>query len=253
MNVLIIEDEELLAEQLKQLLLEISPKLKVVNTLTTVQESREYLVKAHNIDLMLIDIHLNDGLSFEIFRNLEIHTPVIFCTAYDEYAIKAFELNSLDYLLKPVKKSDLKKAIDKFERHTIQSFRNYQALLIDGFENESYQTHFLPRYKDRLVPVHIKDICYFRAEKGISKGITDDQRELIFDLSLDALSTTLDPKSFFRASRQFIVKRDAILDVEYYFNGRLLLNMKFPPQENIIISRAKATEFKEWLVSSTPK
>lgn len=260
MNVLIIEDEENLARQLKKLLKDIDPKIHVLSVMDSIQSSVDFIRQEDiSIDLMLVDIYLSDGLSFEIFEQVECKSPVIFCTAYDQYALKAFELDSVDYLLKPIKKQDLKRAIDKYKRifkeeksgHKLPDLtRTIQDLHEKLSKERSYKKHFLLPHKDRLVPVSVSDIRYFHADYGMVKCVTGGNKLYPIDQSLDTLMETLDPYLFFRANRQFIVKREAILDLEYYFNGRLYLNLLPKPSESVIISKAKATEFKQWLSES---
>lgn len=256
MNVLIIEDEENLARQLKKLLKEIDPEIQVLAVLGSIKSSVDFIKKDNSIDLMLVDIYLNDGLSFEIFKQVDWKSPVIFCTAYDQYALKAFELDSVDYLLKPIKKDDLKRAIDKYKRifvgkatdHKLPDLTRTIKDLHEKLSKErDYKKHFLLPHKDRLVPVSVSDIRYFQADYGMVKCVTSTNKLYPIDQSLDTLMESLDPYLFFRANRQFIVKRDAIIDLEYYFNGRLYLNLLPKTSESVIVSKAKAMEFKQWL------
>lgn len=255
MNVLIIEDEENLARQLQKMLLEIDPEVNILSMIGSVKDAVAFINGSDEIDLMLVDIYLSDGLSFDIFTKAACKSPVIFCTAYDQYALKAFEVDSVDYLLKPIKKADLQKSVDKYKRlftekaggefpklaETIQGL--YKRLSAE----RSYQKNFLLPHKDRLVPVSIEEISHFQAEYGMAKCVTKDGRVFPVDQSLDALAEKLDPDYFYRVNRQFMVKRDAIIDVEYYFNGRLYLNIIPKPKESILISKAKATDFKNWM------
>ncbi|UZR97373.1 LytR/AlgR family response regulator transcription factor [Chondrinema litorale] len=256
MNVLIIEDEVNLARQLVKLLTEIDPKIKILSVVDSIQSAVAFISKTENINLILVDIYLNDGLSFEIFEQVECKSPVIFCTAYDQYALKAFELDSVDYLLKPIKKLSLQKAVDKYKRLFLDNnpseephnFSDTVQHLYDQLKQEKrYQKNFLLPYKDRLVPVGVSEISYFQADYGMVKCVTDDSRLFPLDQSLDAVAEKLDPNNFYRVNRRFIVKRDSIVDVEYYVNRRLHLNISPKPQEPVIISKAKVTEFKQWM------
>ncbi len=257
MNVVIIEDEENLARQLKNMLSEIDPDIKVLSVLGSIESAVSFIPMVDTIDLILVDIYLSDGLSFEIFKKIDVRVPVIFCTAYDQYALQAFELDSVDYLLKPVKKEDLKRAIDKYKRIFSAQSQNaselpelsnkIQRIYEELSHKKTYQQNFLLPYKDRLVPVGVEDMSYFQADYGMVKCICKDGRIFPTDQSLDSIEEIIDPILFYRVNRQFVVKREAIIDVEYYFNGRLLLNIKPKPIENIIISKAKATEFKQWM------
>ncbi|MEL7120241.1 MAG: LytTR family DNA-binding domain-containing protein [Bacteroidota bacterium] len=254
MNILIIEDEENLARQLKRLLLALDDGIIISCITASVKESIDFLQTNSHIDLILADIYLNDGLSFEIFERISNPSPIIFCTAYDQYAIKAFELDSVDYLLKPIKREELKKAIDKYKRlFTRQStVENLQAsihrLSEKLLKQKHYRKSFLLTNKDRLVPVSINEISHFQTKNGLVKCITIDQRMFAMELSLDAIMEELNPQQFYRANRQYLVNKDAIVDVEYYFNGRLFLNIRPKTGESIIISKAKATDFKNWMV-----
>lgn len=256
MKVVIIEDEKNLATQLQKMLIELEPGVTILKMLESVHESVEFLRSSETPDLMIVDIYLNDGLSFDIFKQVNCPCPVIFCTAYDQYALKAFELDSVDYLLKPIKKDNLQKAISKFKRmyqegespeNLISLSQSIESLYQKIGAAKSYQKNFLLPYKDRLVPVSVVDVAYFHAENGLVKCVTKDSKLYPMDLSLDALIEKLDPNDFYRANRQFIIKKESIVDVEYYFNGRLYLNIHPKPTESIIISKAKATEFKQWV------
>ncbi|MEP2025442.1 MAG: LytTR family DNA-binding domain-containing protein [Reichenbachiella sp.] len=257
MNVLIIEDEENLARQLKDLLSEIDPSINVVSVLGSIESALSFIPMVDNVNLMLVDIYLSDGLSFEIFNKIDIRVPVIFCTAYDQYALKAFELDSVDYLLKPIKKIDLERGIDKYKRLFLSKAGNSNHLpeLSDKIQRiyeklnheKTYQKNFLLPYKDRLVPVGVDDISYFQADYGMVKCVSKDGQLFPIDQSLDSIEEIIDPILFYRVNRQFVIKREAIIDVEYYFNGRLFLNINPKPKDNIIISKAKATDFKQWM------
>lgn len=253
MNVLIIEDEENLARQLKRLLLDLGDEILVGHMTASVKESINVLQTSPQIDLIFSDIYLNDGLSFEIFEKVGCLIPIIFCTAYDQYAIKAFELDSVDYLLKPVKKEEVKTAIKKYKRlfgnySNVESLnRSIHRISEKILNQKNYRKSFLLTYKDRLVPMGIDEISHFQAEHGLVKCISIDQRMFPMEVSLDALMDELDPLQFYRANRQYVVNRRAITDVEFYFNGRLFLNIQPKPSDPIIISKAKATEFKKWM------
>lgn len=257
MNIVIIEDEENLARQLKNMLSEIDTDINVLSVLGSIESAVSFIPTVDTIDLMLVDIYLSDGLSFEIFKKVDVKVPVIFCTAYDQYALKAFEVDSIDYLLKPIKKADLERAIDKYKRLFQAQAENKNELpeLSDKIQRiyeelnhkKAYQQNFLLPYKDRLVPIGVEDISHFQADYGAVKCVAKDGRLFPMDQSLDAIEEIVDPILFYRVNRQFLVKREAIVDVEYYFNGRLFLNINPKPKENIIISKAKATDFKQWM------
>lgn len=253
MNVLIIEDEETLARQLKRMLHDLDREITVRRMTASVMESINFFKSNPQINLIFADIYLNDGLSFDIFAQVGCPAPIIFCTAYDQYAIKAFELDSVDYLLKPIKKEALKKAIHKYQRlfgrqsaieNLNQSIHRISETLLN---QKSYRQSFLLSHKDRLVPVGTDEISHFQASHGLVRCITIDRRMFTTELSLGALMDELDPRQFYRANRQYLVHRKAIVDVAYYFNGRLQLNIRPKPTQPILISKAKATEFKQWM------
>lgn len=252
MNILIIEDEELLASQLKALLLEIDPKLEIKNHIGSVSDALSYLSGKHETDLIFMDIYLSDGLAFDIFKHIHVDIPIIFCTAYDNFAIKAFEVNSIDYLLKPPRKEILQKALWKYRRYFQEKTKldlNEKLLsnLTNQFRNKQYKSNFLIPYKDRLIPLHVDDISYFQVEYGLVKCITKDKNTYTIDQSLDSIESQLNPDLFFRVNRQYLIKREAITDVEFYFHGRLLLNLKPKTNEKVLISKARANEFKNWM------
>ena len=199
-----------------------------------------------------MDIHLADGISFEIFQQVPIRTPIIFTTAYDQYAIKAFKVNSIDYLLKPIAEEDLKHAIDKFR--TITDHSSHQTQLTEVLEvlkgaSKTYKSVYLVQQRDTLIPLSVDSIAYFMIENGIVKAVTEDTNSYTLDKKLEDLETELNPQLFFRANRQFIIQRKAIVNLQLYFNGKLILNIIPQPSETVIISKAKAPLLKNWIHS----
>jgi two-component system LytT family response regulator len=196
-----------------------------------------------------MDIHLADGIAFEIFNHVTINCPVIFTTAYDEYALRAFKVNSVDYLLKPVEVSDIQTALKK-----IKTLSGHDAMqdtltgLMDFFRRgQKYRTHFLiPAKGDKLMPVRVSDLACFCIETGIVNVITFDGRIFRIDNTLDEISDMLDPDNFFRANRQYIISREAVKDIDFWFSGRLSLNLKIETPEKIVLSKARVPEFKSW-------
>jgi DNA-binding LytR/AlgR family response regulator len=253
MNILIIEDEGLAAKRLQKLFLEIEKDTAVLAITDSVKSSVEWLSKNAPPDLMLMDIQLSDGLCFDIFSQLNIETPVIFTTAYDEFALKAFKVNSVDYLLKPIDKDELKKAIEKFKT---QSAFKTNALSADQMRNvismltkqhHQYKTRFLVKLGDRLEPISINDILYFVAEEKLNFLITNYSKKLIIDQSLDELEPQLDPVNFFRLNRQYIAAISAIGNIHTHINGKLKVQVKGLEKEEIFVSRGRAADFKKWL------
>jgi two-component system LytT family response regulator len=252
MKILIIEDEESAVEQLKNMLPQLVERPQIVGVIDSIEEAVDYLSSRPSIDLIFLDIHLSDGLSFEIFKEVKVDIPVIFTTAYNQYAIQAFEVNSIDYLLKPVKKEKLEKALEKFRRvETRRQFTPDDGVfekIAQMMRTGNYRRNFLVSFKDRLIPVAADEIAWFEVKEGVVVATKFDNKRLVMDeRSLDELAQQLDPALFYRANRQFLVSRKAIREIEYYFNGRLVVKLHPSPEEKVIISRARAGNFKEWM------
>jgi two-component system LytT family response regulator len=252
MKIAIIEDEERAVQQLKSLLPETLPAADVVAIMDTVERSVAWLCARPAVDLIFLDIHLADGACFSIFEQCKIDIPVIFTTAYDQYAIRAFEVNSIDYLLKPVRKDRLQQALDKFQRLTNRQQlalpeQQIQLITREITKATSYKRHFLIPHKDRLIPVQADEFAFFEIKGGIVRGITFDKKHWLLEESLDELTDELHPDAFYRANRQFLVSRKAIKEIEHYFNGRFCLHLMPNPDEPVLVSKAKAGKFREWL------
>lgn len=253
MNILIIEDEGLAAKRLQKLFLEIEKDAAVLAITDSVKSSVEWLGKNPPVDLMLMDIQLSDGLCFDIFSRMNIETPVIFTTAYDEFALKAFKVNSVDYLLKPIDKEELKKAIEKFKTQSafktnvLSSDQMRSVIAMLSKQPPQYKTRFLVKLGDRLEPIAINEILYFVAEEKLNFLITNHLKKFIIDQSLDELEPQLDPVNFFRLNRQYFVAISAIGNIHTHINGRLKVQVKGLENEEIFVSRERAAEFKKWL------
>jgi two-component system response regulator LytT len=248
MKALIIEDEGLAAKHLQYVLDEVG-NISVITVIESISESIEWLESNPLPDLIFMDIHLADGSAFEIFRHVEITCPIIFTTAYDEYALKAFKVNSIDYLLKPIDVDAVQSALKKLKDLT--SGNDKQSDLqkfIDTFKKAStYKTHFLiPAKGDKLIPVQASDIAYISIDASLVKAKTYDERSFRFEFTLDELEDFLDPKDFFRANRQYIIARKAIKDIDLWFNSRLSVNLNVSVPEKILISKARIPDFKSW-------
>ena len=247
MKALIVEDENLASKHLKNVLDEVG--ITVITTLESISEAVEWFRNNTCPDIVFMDIHLADGNAFEIFNHVTISCPIIFTTAYDEYALKAFKVNSVDYLLKPIEVSDVQAALKKIKALSGQeTMQNTIAGLVDYFRKEQkYKTHFLiPAKGDKLLPVRVNDLACFQIDTGMVKALTFDGRSYHLDNTLDELSDKLDPFSFFRANRQFIISREAIKDVDLWFSGKLAVNLKVDTSCKIVISKARVPEFKSW-------
>jgi two-component system, LytTR family, response regulator LytT len=254
MKILIVEDEELASKRLAQLIREIEPDAEISGPLDTVSATVTHLNTRPVYDLIFLDIQLADGKSFSIFEECEVVTPVIFTTAYDEYALQAFELNSIDYLLKPVNREKLKLSLGKFKRlkeYFGAENPNYQLYeMIKNLKmpkSSEYKTRFLISKGDSMVPVKASDIACFYAEDKEVFLLTHDNKRHIIPHSIEELSSKLDPRHFFRVNRQFILSSESIRRVHNYFNFKLKVEIIPDSKLEIIVSRAKTTAFKAWM------
>jgi two-component system LytT family response regulator len=248
MKALIVEDETLASRHLMNVLDEIG-NFSVIGILESISEAIEWFRRNPCPDIVFMDIHLADGIAFEIFNHVNISCPIVFTTAYDEYALKAFKVNSVDYLLKPIELSDVQASLKKIKALSgPESMQNTIAGLVDFFrKDQKYKTHFLiPAKGDKLMPVQVNDLACFQIDSGMVKALTFDKRSFTVDNTLDELSGMLDPYSFFRANRQFIISRHAIKDVDLWFSGKLAVNLKVDTNCRIVLSKARASEFKIW-------
>ncbi len=260
-NVLIIEDETAAAVNLKAILRTVAPDYNVLAVLESIEESVEYLAAEQNTfpDIIFMDIHLADGESFRIFDKVEVVSPIIFTTAYDEYALRAFKVNSIDYLLKPIKAEDLQRALEKFSRLTRHESADYNERISEmmaekrgDINRQPTAQAFLVHYKDRIIPLGINDIAYFYTSNEKVTATTHKGERYVIDRTLEMLQATLPEEMFFRANRQFIVSRQAVKDIAIWFGSRLSLNLKIETPEKIIISKARVPEFKQWLMTVHP-
>lgn len=247
MNILIIEDEKPNAERLKRLIHEIRPQAIVLEVLKSIVDSVAWLSNNPFPDVIMMDIKLSDGLSFEIFNQIKIDVPIIFVTAYDEYAIKAFKQYSVDYLLKPVDRDELVVAFEKLDYLTATSDRQSFEKLLSAFQPKEYRSRFLIPYRDEFKTILADDIQYFSSESRITRARLIDNNEIILPQTLDELEKQLDPKLFFRANRQYIVHINSIARIFNYFNSKLKIVLKGDENTEIIISREKAPQIKTWL------
>jgi|SRR5690606_13307638 len=246
-KILIIEDEKPNADRLKRLVKALRPQTDVVATLETITESVEWFESGQDVDMVLMDIRLYDGLSFEIFDKVNVSCPIIFTTAYDEYAVRAFKYNSFDYLLKPIEKEELLEAIEKVETNHFTKDELSIKGLLNFLQTKEYRSRFLLPYRDGYKTILTSDVVYFHSEQRISRAKLYDGTEEVIPQTMEELEQQLDPKRFFRANRQFIIHIDSIQQVNNYFNHKLKLTLKNCPEAEIIISREKATAFKNWL------
>jgi two-component system LytT family response regulator len=232
------------------LLKKLDKSLTITGVVETVEEAINRLQGEPLPDLILMDIQLDDGLCFEIFETIKIDTPVIFTTAYDEYTLRAFKVNSIDYLLKPLDIFEVKRALDKLKRFSrpaalVES--DLRNLVSDFMKTSAYRSNFLiPVKGDKLYPLNAGDIAFLYIDHGVVKVFTLDGNSFTMDHTLDELEGMLDPKNFFRANRQFIISAQAIKDIDFWFNYKLSLNLKVSVPEKIIVSKARVPDFKNW-------
>lgn len=257
MNVLIIEDETAAAVNLLVILKDVAPSFKVLDVLESIEESVEYFSNAEHTtpDIVFMDIHLADGESFRIFDRVEITSPIIFTTAYDEYALRAFKVNSIDYILKPIREEDLRHAIDKLAHLSGSEQKEYKKRVETMAEESKAESQkvFLVHYKDKIIPLSINDIAFFYTYNEKVSAYTYTGEKYIVDRTLEVLQSTLPSDEFFRANRQFIVARKAVKDIAVWFGSRLSLNLTLETPEKIIISKARVPEFKQWLMAIQPQ
>jgi len=251
MKTLIIEDEPNAARDLAAMLQKLDAGIQMLALLDSVETSVEWLRQHPAPDLIFMDIQLADGVCFEILREVDVRSPVIFCTAYDEYALQAFRVNSIDYLLKPLEEADLKRSLDKLTTLREQLGDWPQKLLSWFGQHDRPQTgrksSFLVSFKGKMFPVPTRDIAYFIIEDGLSFIITFDGRKLPLTQTLDVIEEQLDPRQFYRANRQYIIAFEAVKEVEPYYTRKLAVKLRSVKPETVFVSREKSTSFLHWL------
>lgn len=249
MKILIIEDEPLVAKGLENLVLRLEPTATMVGVVSSVEGARKWFGEHTPPDLILSDIQLSDGISFEIFETLHLHCPVIFTTAYDEYAIRAFKLNSIDYLLKPVDEKDLQRALTKYKNFTSEVILGDQLkTLLSQWTHSSkkYKDRFLTLHRNTLVPVMVEEVAFFHKEELIYLHTMSNERYISDHQTLDEIESLVDPAKFFRVNRQYIIHIQTVARIKTTHKG-LSVQLKAPFNTELDISREKATAFKEWV------
>lgn len=249
-NVLIIEDEIKTAKELRNLIETLREDFNIVNIVGSIESTNKWLDENEEPDLIFSDIQLADGLSFEIFRNRTLNCPIIFCTAFDEYAIQAFDANGIDYLLKPIDEEKLTRSLNKFSKiMSITDIEEYKEKLNQMLEqtNNNYKKSLLIYFKDKIIPIKTENIDFIHSESGLVTVYLNNGQRYIVNYTLDALEKRLNPQEFYKANRQFIINRRTIQDVEHYFTRRLIVRLKVNTPDNIIISKVKATDFLRWV------
>lgn len=252
MKVLIIEDETAASEDLIAILHEIDEDIEVLDVLESVKQTVRWLRANPAPDLIFMDIHLSDGSAFTLFQEIEVETPIIFTTAYNQYAIDAFNVNSIDYLLKPIKISDMTRALEKFRRLTSNDVMAYlqRVVSLGKTHTEGYVSSLLVPVRDKLVPVDVNNVvCIYNTDHK-TQIILSDGRNISYGKSLDAIMLSLDPMKFYRANKQYIVSRSYIKEIVIWYDNRLLVNMKLELPEPLYVSKNKASEFKNWMTKT---
>lgn len=251
MKAIIIEDEHSAADNLRFLLQSVAPDIQITESIETVSDAIAFFKESKAYDIVFMDIHLADGNSFEIIKEVEPIAPIIFTTAYDQYAIQAFKLNSIDYLLKPIREAELKNAILKFKdkhRKTPVSAQQIEALMsLIKTPKKTFRSSFLVQKKETFIPIASEDFAFFFIQDGVIRGTTKDNHTFSFNEKLEDLENDLDPELFFRANRQYLIQRSAIKSLQTYFNGRLVINLQPQVKDQIVVSKANASRLKAWL------
>jgi DNA-binding LytR/AlgR family response regulator len=250
-KVLIIEDEPQAAQRLQTLIEDLIPHVTILAKIDSIKKSVKWIEENALPDLIFMDIQLADGVSFQIFEQCEVRCPVIFTTAFDEYALKAFKVNSIDCILKPVDKDDLDRALKKFHSLTYQKDNSQQMLESIGqavkMLTHKYKTRFVLKVGEHLKSIEVNDILFFFSLEKATFAKLMDGRKHILDFTLDQLEAALDPQRFFRINRKYIVSTSAIQDMVSYTNSRLKLILKTSDDNDVIVSRERVQEFKDWL------
>jgi DNA-binding LytR/AlgR family response regulator len=252
MKILLIEDEHFAAEKMKKLIHDINESSTVIDVLDSVESSIEWLQNNDHPDLILSDIHLADGICFTIYATVNVQCPIIFVTAYEKYAIKAFEVNSIDYLLKPIQKERLQQAIEKYESTTkstaVEStalFTEFKALMAQA--NKEYKSRFLCKLGNKIKSVPTESIRYFYSKDKLTFLIDENNNRFPVNNNLEEIDSMLDPKFFFRVNRKYIIHFDGIDEIHPYFKGRLKLKLNPNIEDDIVVSTERSPLFKAWL------
>ncbi len=251
-KILLIEDEIPAAKRLKKLVLECCEGSQILDVLDSVEDAVEWFQNHPTPDVVFMDIQLADGLSFSIFSKVEVNCPVIFTTAYDQYAIQAFKVNSIDYLLKPIEKDALHAAWQQFLRWPDQKDSDLQNLLANfqqQLQKPKFKERFLVKLGEQYKYIYTKDIAYFRSESSISYLVNTHNVSMIIDEKMDEIERLLNPSKFFRINRKYIIHIDAIDKIHTYLNSRLKLELKPVCKDEVIVARERVNAFKEWLDS----
>jgi DNA-binding LytR/AlgR family response regulator len=249
MNVLIIEDEQLAARRLESMVMAYDPSIKVLAKLESVEDSVEWFKNNTHPDLIFLDIHLEDDLSFAIFDKIKVDSPIIFTTAFDEYAIRAFKLKSIDYLLKPIVQEDLNNAIAKYKAWNGEKNGIDMSALFNLINKKeiNYRERFSVSYGQKIKSFGVSEIAYFYSKEGMTYAVLNDTKHYPVDYSLDNLLSELNPNDFFRINRQYLIKHSSIKQVHVFPKSHLKLELSPKPLDDTFVSIDKVTAFKKWL------
>ncbi|MDO9254774.1 MAG: LytTR family DNA-binding domain-containing protein [Bacteroidales bacterium] len=247
MNVIILEDETRAANYLERLILKVAPEMKVLAKLETIRDAVPFLKTHPDVDLIFSDVQLADGLSFEIFGQVQVKCPIIFTTAYDHYAIEAFKTNGLDYLLKPVEEERLKQAIEKVKQFSPSIALEKLLSIANAGATKTYKSRFMVKVGDKIKSIPIEEILVFYSLEKATYLHTTSHRDYCIDYSVDQLESLLDPGNCFRISRKYIVSIHACSNILAWTNSRLRLKIEGIGDDDIIVARERVQEFKEWL------
>ena len=248
MKILIVEDETAALENLIEILSDVDSTIQVAGTTESIRQTVKWFETHPNPDLILMDIHLSDGSAFSIFDKINIETPIIFTTAYDEYAIEAFKVNSIDYLLKPIKKEELKRAIEKFRKWTRNDVLQYISQLTQLAPAPTYNDKMLIPVRDKLQPINMSEISFFYTTEKNTQIYLKTGKPYSYSKSLEQIEKLVNPADFFRANKQFILSRSSVKNITVWFDSRLLITVDVEPPERIYVSKNRAAEFKAWMV-----
>jgi DNA-binding LytR/AlgR family response regulator len=252
MNILIVEDEDLAVKKLQKTLAAVDQESTVVGVAESIKSTVDWLKSNPSPDLILMDIELADGQSFEIFNLVEVNSPVIFTTSYDEFALKAFKVNSVDYLLKPIQKDELEAALKKLQKlrgaeKPGVNLDNLIKELQQKLQPKEYRKRFLVKNGQKLVSIEVDDIAYFFSDGRLNFFKTNDNKKFVVDYTMDELDEMLNPETFFRISRSFYVSIESIEKIDDYFGNRLILQLNPSVDKEALVSREKVSEFKKWM------
>ena len=248
MTAVIIEDEDIASRRLRNLIEELAPNCEILAQISSVESGHKWFKNNDLPDLIFLDIQLNDGYGFDIIDQLENHPPIIFTTAYNEYAIRGFKYNGLDYLLKPIDKRELQKALQKYTK-TIEKSNNRLTDIeaIRHLFKKEYKRRFMVKVGNQFSTFNVVDIAYFMADNGVIFLLNKKGRKFPIEYTIDQLEEILNPIHFFRINRKYMVSVEAVKEIHSYFNSRLLIKVIPNQEEQIIVSRERTTNFKKWL------